>query len=97
MSIINHMYSKIIKKSLELSLKSEIRLKSIDNYLDFINYLDVFLLNIVKKSIKGNIPEIQAIGGEINQVLLNLLIMSSNIQNEENAFIIRRDCIVERL
>ena len=51
MSIINHMYSKIIKNSLETSLKSEIKLISINNYLDFINYLDGFLLNIVKKAI----------------------------------------------
>ena len=51
MSIINHMYSKIIKKSLENSFKSNIQLESINNYLDFINYLDGFLLEIVKKSI----------------------------------------------
>ncbi len=51
MSIINQMYSKIIKNSIEKSLKAEIRLSSINNYLDFINYLDAFLLEIVKKSI----------------------------------------------
>lgn len=52
MSIINHMYSKIIKKSIENSFNSNIKLKSIGNYLDFINYLDGFLLEIVKRSIK---------------------------------------------
>jgi len=51
MSIINQMYSKIIKKSIEHSLKAEIQLSSINNYLDFINYLDGFLLKIVRKTI----------------------------------------------
>ena len=51
MSIINQMYGKIIKKSLENALKNQIELCSINNYLDFINYLDGFLLEIVKRSI----------------------------------------------
>lgn len=46
------MYSKIIKNSIENSLKAELSLSSIDNYLDFINYLDGFLLDIVKKSLR---------------------------------------------
>jgi hypothetical protein len=51
MSIITQKYSKIIKKSIEDSLKAKIILSSINNYLDFFNYLDGFLLEIVKKSI----------------------------------------------
>ena len=58
MSIINQMYSKIITKSLENSLKAEIKLSSVDNYLDFINYLDGFLLKIVKKSIVSSFESI---------------------------------------
>ncbi len=52
MSIINQMYGKIIKNSIENALKAELSLQSIDNYLDFINYLDGFLLEIVKKSLR---------------------------------------------
>ena len=52
------MYSKIITKSLENSLKAEIKLSSVDNYLDFINYLDGFLLKIVKKSIVSSFESI---------------------------------------
>lgn len=55
------MYSKIIKKSIENSLKAEIRLSSINNYLDFINYLDGFLLKIVKKSIISSFESIDYI------------------------------------
>jgi len=61
MSIINQMYSKIITKSLENSLKAEIKLSSVDNYLDFINYLDGFLLKIVKKSIINSFESIDFI------------------------------------
>jgi hypothetical protein len=52
------MYSKIIKKSIENSFNSNIKLKSIGNYLDFINYLDGFLLEIVKKSIKDTFESV---------------------------------------
>jgi len=51
MSIINQMYSKIIKKSIKNAFSKEIELKQINNYLDFINCLDGFLLDIIKKSI----------------------------------------------
>jgi len=51
MSIINQMYGNIIKKCIENSFKREIKLGAIDNYLEFINYLDGFLLEIVKRSI----------------------------------------------
>ncbi|MGS0973187.1 MAG: UPF0236 family transposase-like protein [Candidatus Izemoplasmataceae bacterium] len=51
MSIINHMYTKIIIKSLKNAFKKEILLPEVNNYLDFIQYLDGFLLAIVKKSI----------------------------------------------
>lgn len=58
MSIINQMYEKIIKNSIENALKAELSLKSIHNYLDFINYLDGFLLEIVKKSIRDTFESI---------------------------------------
>lgn len=45
------MYSKIIIKSIENSIKREIKLDSINNYIEFLNYLDGFLLEIVKKAI----------------------------------------------
>lgn len=51
MSIINYQYGKIIKNCIEVSFSKEIKLCKINNYLDFINYLDGFLINIVKKSI----------------------------------------------
>lgn len=52
------MYSKIIKKSLENSFKSNIQLESISNYLEFVNYLDDFLLTIIKKTIKDSFESI---------------------------------------
>ena len=58
MSIINQMYGKIIKNSIENSLKAEISLSSVNNYLDFINYLDRFLLGIIKKSIINSFESI---------------------------------------
>lgn len=58
MSIINQMYSKIIKKSIEDSLKAKIILSSINNYLDFFNYLDGFLLQIAQKSIINSFESI---------------------------------------
>jgi len=51
MSIINYKYGKIIKNCIKNAFGKEIELKVIDNYLDFFNYLDGFLLEIVKKSI----------------------------------------------
>ncbi|MCF8009602.1 MAG: UPF0236 family protein, partial [Halanaerobiales bacterium] len=51
MSIINQSYSKIIQNCIKNALNSEIRLKKVNNYVDFIIYLDVFLLEIVKTSI----------------------------------------------
>jgi hypothetical protein len=51
MSIINQKYSKIIKKSIENVFKSNILLPKVHNYVEFINYLDGFLLELVKKSI----------------------------------------------
>lgn len=51
MPIINYMYGKIIKNCIKDVFSKENELKPICNYLDFINYLDEFLLKIVKKSI----------------------------------------------
>lgn len=51
MPIINYKYGNIIKNCIKNVFNKEIELKQINNYLDFINYLDGFLLNIVKKSI----------------------------------------------
>jgi len=51
MPIINYKYGNIIKNCLKNVFSQEIELKPINNYLDFINYLDDFLLSIVKKSI----------------------------------------------
>lgn len=58
MSIINQMYSKIIKKSIENAFKVETSNPSIDNYVDFINCLDDFLLSIVLQSIKNTFESI---------------------------------------
>ncbi len=51
MSIINYKYGKIIKNCIKNAFGKEIKLKLIDNYLDFFNYLDGFLLKIIRKSI----------------------------------------------
>lgn len=51
MSIINYKYGKITKNSIKNVFSKEIELTLLNNYLDFINYLDGFLLSIVKKSI----------------------------------------------
>ncbi len=51
MSIINYKYGKIIKNCINNAFSKSIELTDMNNYLDFINYLDGFLLSIVKKSI----------------------------------------------
>ena len=51
MSIINYKYGKIIKNCIKNAFNKDIELSNINNHLDFFNYLDGFLLEIVKKSI----------------------------------------------
>jgi len=51
MSIINYQYGKIIKNCIKKSFNQNIEFSKMNNYLDFLNYLDGFLLEIVKKSI----------------------------------------------
>ena len=58
MSIINYKYGKIIKNCIKDAFSKEIELKQINNYLDFFNYLDGFLLEIVKKSIINSFESI---------------------------------------
>jgi hypothetical protein len=58
MSIINQLYSKIIKNSIENAIRTKISFNTINHYLDFINYLDGFLLEIVKKSIQDTFETI---------------------------------------
>ena len=51
MSIINYKYGKIIKNCIKNAFSKNVELTDMNNYLDFINYLDGFLLSIVKESI----------------------------------------------
>ena len=50
MPIINYQYGKIIKNCIKNAFSKNIELTNMKNYLDFFNYLDGFLLEIVKKS-----------------------------------------------
>lgn len=58
MSIINYKYGKIIKNCIKNSFNQNIELSEMNNYLDFVNYLDGFLLEIVKKSIINSFESI---------------------------------------
>jgi hypothetical protein len=51
MPIINYQYGKIIKNCIKNAFSKDIELPNINNYLEFFNYLDGVLLEIVKKSI----------------------------------------------
>lgn len=58
MPIINYKYGKIIKNCIKNAFNKNIELTNINNYLDFLNYLDGFLLEIVKKSIVDSFESI---------------------------------------
>jgi hypothetical protein len=51
MSIINQKYLKIIKKSIKSAFRDALSLKSVDDYLDFIQGIDDLLLRIATQSI----------------------------------------------
>ena len=58
MSIINHLYKKIINKSIKDTLAKEVDLINVDNYVDFINTLDNFVSNLVRNTIKKSFESI---------------------------------------
>jgi hypothetical protein len=58
MSIINYKYGKIINNCIKNVFSEEFELKTVNNYLDFINYLDGLLLEIIKKSIINSFESI---------------------------------------
>lgn len=58
MSIINHLYRKIINKSIKDTLTKEIELIDVGNYVDFINTLDDFMSNVVRNTIKKSFESI---------------------------------------